>query len=444
MSGEVYYAGLFPTEAEQRANNPEQDTFSLQDPAAWRSLYGESGGSGVAVSQSSAMSIPAIWQAVSAISHDCAMIPARAYKPNGNAREPDDYHAGASLLDRDNTPDGEHDGYTVLRRWLIHACLWPNGFLWIERKGSTPIGLYNLLPDRTWVERSRRGRLYVRTEYRDPTDESRALPQSIPIEDCLVLHGPSWDDNGGLGVVKTFREQVKTALGKRRYEARLFDNNCSLGGILQVPPGMATEKVEKIEKGFEERHKSADKAFKIAVLRDGVKFHATMSSLADIQNVELDEANARQAARIFNMPPSRLGVKDSSAYNSDESAKRAYYDNTLSSWLFPMRSQFNLKLRSQTEKRLKTRIIEHDVRPWLFADTQTVADMAVKLVGSGIYAADEVRGWFGDSPLADGAGAKVRVPLNTSVVGQDGTPEDEPKPAPKKNGRRTARAKSSE
>jgi phage portal protein BeeE len=144
------------------------------------------------------------------------------------------------------------------------------------------------------------------------------------------------------------------------------------------------------------------------------------------------------------MPPSRLGVKDSSAYNSDESAKRAYYDNTLSSWLFPMRSQFNLKLRSQTEKRLRSRVIEHDVRPWLFADTQTVADMAVKLVGAGIYASDEVRGWFGDSPLADGAGAKVRIPLNTAVAGTEQPPPGDTEPPAKKSGRRTARKKASE
>ena len=425
MESETYYAGLFaPPATEERASSPEQDGFALGDLKAWRSIYGESVGGSVAVNQTTTVSIPAIWQAACAISHDCARVPARVYRDQGEGIAEDYDHPASPLLDINGTPDGENDGYTVIRRWLTHALLWPNGYLWIDRRGATPTGLYNLLPDRTSIHRSRRnGRLYVHTEYRDPADESRALPKVIPIDDCLVLAGLSWDDNGGLGAIQVFRQQIQAMLEKRRFESRFFSNNATLGGVLQVPPGTPPEKVEKIEKGFEERHASSDKAFRVAVLRDGVKFHSTMQGLRDFQNVELDEQHARQAARMFNMPPSRLGVRESVSYNSDEAARRNYYDTTLTSWLIPMAAQFNLKLLTPSERRRRSRWIKHRVQSWLWADAKTVGEIGVSMVTAGIYTRDEVRAWFEDNPLPDGHGKQPLIPLNMQAAG-------DPPPAP--------------
>ena len=425
MQSETYYVGA--ELIDRRANNPEQDTFALSDTRAWKELYGEGAGGGMSANPSTAVSIPAIWQAVSAISHDCARVPARVYKDRGAGTQEDFDHPASRLLDINGTPDGENDGYTVMRRWLIHALLWPNGFLYVDRRDGVPVGLYNLLPDRTYLGRSRRNqRLYVYTEYRDPADEARALPRAIPIDDCLVLQGISFDDNGGLDPIHTFREQVRAALEKRRFESRFFSNNATLGGVLQVPPGTAHEKIEKIEKGFEDRHSSSDKAFKVAVLRDGVKFHNTMQGLRDFQNVELDEQHARQAARMFNMPPSRLGVRESVSYNSDESARRNYYDTTLTSWLIPMAAQLNCKLLTASERARRSRWIKHRVQSWMWADAKTVGEIGVALVMAGIYTRDEVRAWFEDNPLPDGAGKKPLVPLNMTEAGAPPNPQSAP------------------
>lgn len=403
----THIAGCFAAAPETRAASPESATFALNDVAAWREYIGaeSESSSGAVVTAASAMTLAAVWQAVAAKSHDAAKIPLCVFRRTDDGREEMRSHPAARLIGLDRMANDELTAYQLWRRCYVHACLWGNGYVWIERRGVTPVALYNLLPDRTSLARGRSGRLYAVTEWLDGDGTARL--KSLPYSDVIHVDGVTWDDAGGQSLIAAAREMIGQALAQRKFTSKFFKNNASLGGVLQVPPGTPVQKIEKLEETFNERHSGSEKAFRVAVLRDGVKFHSTMATLQQSSAADLDEQTARQVARFFNMPPSRLGVRESVSYNSQEADRRNYVDGSLTELLIPASTQCQAKLLTDAERDAQDLYVKHRIVALLWADTATVNSIGVSGVQAGIYTRDEVRAWFEMNALPDGAGSQI-------------------------------------
>lgn len=419
----TFVAGLFEQSSERRAS-PESIEFNMQDVSAWREYFGADGesASGVTVTKAKSLTLAAFWQGVAAKSHDAARIPLCVFRKLPDAgSEQLSAHPASRLIGLYDMANDELTAYQLWRRAFVHAIMWGNGYVWVERKVATPVALYNLLPDRTELKRGKNGRKYVVTEFSTPNGSSDV--KSIPYEDVIHIEGMAWDESGGQDLVQAAKDQIGEALARRNFQAKFFKNNASLGGVLQVPPGTAPEKIAKIEKTFDEKHGGSDKAFKVAVLRDGVKFHTTMATLQQSDASALDEQTARQVARFLNMPPSRLGVRESVSYNSQEADRRNYYDTSLTELLIPCATQCQVKLLTPSERTQGDLYVRHKVAALLWADAKTVNEIGVAGVNAGIYTPDEVRGWFEMNPLPDGQGAKAKPPAAPTM------PATEPPPA---------------
>ncbi len=433
MYTNTFIAGCFeqaPEQAPEQRASPESLEFSLSDIGAWREYFGAQGesASGVEVTKEKAISIAAFWQGVAAKSHDAARIPLCVFrKLPDNGSEQLSSHQASRLIGLYEMANDELTAYQLWRRAFVHAILWGNGYVWIERRGTRPIGLYNLLPDRSTPARGKRGRKYVMTEFSYPDGTAEMV--SIPYEDVIHVEGMTWDDQGGIDMIRAARDQIGEALARRNFQSKFFKNNASLGGVLQVPPGTAPEKIAKIEKTFDEKHGGSEKAFKVAVLRDGVKFHSTMATLQQSDASALDEQTARQVARFLNMPPGRLGVRESVSYNSQEADRRNYYDTSLTELLIPCATQCHVKLLTPEERNSGDLYVRHKVAALLWADAKTVNEIGVAGVNAGIYLPDEVRGWFEMNPLPDGAGAKPRSAASAAAPPPAAPPAVEPDPA---------------
>jgi hypothetical protein len=106
-----------------------------------------------------------------------------------------------------------------------------------------------------------------------------------------------------------------------------------------------------VEKGFRDRTEGKNNWFKTVVLREGAKFHRTTFSMSDIEMSEQTEQQVRQVARVFNLPPSRLGLSDSVSYNSRAEDNQGYLDSTLSPYLVAIQQECTRKLLSKNEQK---------------------------------------------------------------------------------------------
>jgi len=389
----------------------ENPSVSLSDPAAWEEAGWTTGtDSGESVGVDKALTYSPVWQAVGMISGDVSKLPLDVFKRDGKNRDVDLSHAAYPLINLNGKANSQTTALTLWRRFLVHALLWPRGYVWIERDNvGRPIGLYNLLPDRTYMDKIL-GKVWV-------ISEINGRLEAFDPDDVLILENVSIDEITACGLVNRARHNIGVALARRRFQSKFFANGLHAGGVLQVPPGASEKARRKVEEAIADKKFSKDNAFKTLVLRDGFKFHTTMVNPEQAQMAEQDEEEVRHVARFYRMAPSRLGVKESISYNSEEAARRAYHDETLSYWLTAIKAEANTKLLGERERERRSHFIDYNVQALLWADTATVMNVGTRGVQWGIFNPDEVRRWFNVNPRQDGEGEKFYRPKNMSVSG---------------------------
>jgi HK97 family phage portal protein len=385
----------------------ENPAISWSDPNAFSDTLGISHDTdaGVAVTHRKAISLAAYWAAVKMISGDVSKLPLEVFLRDGEDRKADHKHPVYDRINLGGMANEEVSALRFWRRFMASALVYENAYAWCRfDNGGRLVGLYNLLPDRTTVAKIR-GQLWVLTEVSGPGGSSKVEP--LPYSDCLHVEGLCINNLVGEDMVYQAREDIAQALAARSFTARFFKNGAHIGGVLHVPPGTTPKAKAKVEKGLETKFGSADNAFKTMVLRDGFKWFATMAKPQEAQLAELDEQQARNAARRFLMRPSKLGVQDSTSYNSLEQDRRDYQDTTLSYWLVAIKSECNTKLLSEEDR--TGRFIDYNINALAWADAATVATIGYQGVAAGVLEANEVRRWWNLPPREEQAAGAVDV-----------------------------------
>lgn len=399
-----------------RTANPTAESRSIEDPAtdpwdAIRDLDSMETSSGERVSPKRALSIPALYQAVSSISGDVAKIPLAVYRrrPDGGRDTVRDHHA-FRYVNLSGMANPETNAYKFWRRLMAAALLWNNGYAWIDRNGRGEVlGLYHLLPDRTAPVRIQ-GTLWYMTEV-------AGRKEYLPAADVFHLEGLSLDGFAGEPLVKLFRDTFGAALAKRKFSSKFFKNNMMAGGVLAVPPGAKPATVRKVQAGVQQKYSSTDNAFRTLVLRDGYKWFSTQIDPQKAQLTASTEQDAREVSRMFNLKASRLSVEGSTSYNSEEMAQRDYHDGTLSHWLIGARCEANAKLRTAAEIAADEIYFDHKINALMWADAKTRNEIAVAGIQHGRWSPNETREW--ENMNAYDGGDVYLQPLNLAPVGTE-------------------------
>ena len=360
----VYYVS--PPPVTRSLNDP---TVTLADPKTWEILWGDyRSETGELIDVAKAVSVPAIWQAVSLISGDIAKLPFELYR-----RRPD-ISEDARELARDEplsrlvriAPNESTTAIKFWRRVMVQVLLWGNAYVWIEREvvnesqglivgSGQPVGLYSLLPDRTWSEMIN-GTPYIVTE---AMSDGNVSLKAIPVADCLHLEWINYGDKDACQLIHAARNSIALNLAQERFAAKFFKHGGRVGGILELPTGMPKPARDVVEQGFRASYEGTDNPFKTVILRDNAKFHEAQRSPTESQLVEANEQQVRQIARWFNLLPSKLGLSDSVSYNSKSEDNQAYLDSTLAIWLAQIAAECNAKLLSAEQQ--SSLFFEHNV-----------------------------------------------------------------------------------
>lgn len=337
------------------------ETANLNDPAAVAALWdmGATASTGETITKHRALEYPPLLQAVSLISGDVARFPLEVFRrlDRESARERDRSHPGYRVAAR--LPNPEVTPFTFWRRFMVSLLLYGRAYAYVERSVSGELlGLYNLLPDRTYAQRVRiKGQRNPQLVYATEVDG-----QLVPLPPAEVLHveGICTDNIDGCDVVQRAREAIAVGLAQQGFQATFFKNGASAGGVLEVPANFTKRAKDTLEQGFAKKYSGKDNWFKTVILRDGAKFHRQTFSLSEIENTEAQDANARQIARIYNLSPSKLGLSDSVSYNSKAEDNQAYLDSTLAPYLVAIAQECDRKLLRPVELERDTHFFEHN------------------------------------------------------------------------------------
>lgn len=384
----------------------ENPSIPLTDPRAWESMFGFSyrTESGVSVTPLEGLKIAALWQCVSTVSWDIAAMTLNLYQVNegGDREEAEDVYAHALVSDSWNTETAAELGWQAV---AAQKMLYGNSHVFIHRKGGAGelLNLYNTDP--TLMSSIRiDGKLYYEYEKDLPGYPSKT---PIPARNILHFRELSLDGVTSMDPTNFGADDIGMTLAATSYGGRFFANGAQAGGVIEVPPGTTEPAAENLARSIQKKHSQKENWFKLMVLREGAKFHATTIDAQKAQLTELLEAQVRNHARRFKIPPYKVGLQDSVSYNSATEAQRAYVTGCLLHQTVSIRSECRIKLLTRDERR-RGMYFEHNASKLLETDAKTLNEVLEIQRRNEIISANEWR-------------KKINLPKRTDDRGDDYT-----------------------
>lgn len=373
-------------------------------------IGGPRSASGVAVTETNSLGLPAVWRAVNLIAGAAASLPLHAYRVDGSARVRVASGQAADLLAQ------PHPDMTPFELWetaFTHQLLWGNAYL---RKLRDPLGrvrqLWPVHPGRVRAGReSEAGRkLYVL----DGDVDS-------PLTDEQILHLPGFGYDGVCGVspVRAARQGLGLAMAAEEYGAKLFGNGSLATGILQTDQRLTSEQADAISARWRAKRSGLKSAHETLILDSGAKFHQLTIPPEDAQFLQSRSFQISEVARMFGVPPHMLMDTDKSTSwgTGIEQQSIGFVVYTLRPWLTRVEQRVSAMLRPQAV------YARFSVEGLLRGDSAQRAAFYKQMWEIGVLSTNEIRE-LEERAAVDNGDARYR-PLNMGALGEfDQTSEE--------------------
>lgn len=373
---------------------------SIQDPAL-RALFG--GGptqAGVAISEQTALTIAAVWDAVQVIAGDVGSLPLLHYKRlAAGGKERMTWSPIYRLLHDEFNP--EMTAIVARETMQQHVLLWGNAYAEIERLGTgRPGALWPITPDRVRADRTQRTKALI-YEVANTGGRNTVLQP----EDMLHIPGLGFDGITGYSVIAKARESLGLTLAAERFGAQFFGKGARSGGVFQHPGKLTPEAHGRIKESLKNLH-----PHEYAVLEEGMTLERWTIPPDDAQFLVTRQFQVTDVARWFNLPPHKIKDLTRSTNNNIEHQGIEYVIGCLRKWLVRWEQEINRKLIAPLER--KQEFVEHLVDALLRGDIQS--RYAAYATGRqwGWLSADDVLEKENMNPLPNGQGRLYLIPTN--------------------------------
>lgn len=403
-------------------------------PNYYRELGMLRSGGGRAINPRSALAFSAVFSAINRISTDSSTLPIHVYRrtKGGKAEHATDDEL-YELLDF-TANGGESSTSRTLQAGMGHTLGWGNGRFEIQwsLSGRRPLGLLLLEPSATKTERNSAGELRYRVD-----GASDTLPKTH------VLHFASIGPDGvsGYSPIHLHRSGISLALNAEQFGLSFYENGAFAAGFLETQKKLNADGRARLRSSFQSLHGGSANAFKVAVLDDGMTFKQAMISPQDAMYLASREFQVLEIARIFNIPPHKIGDYSRANFSNIEAANLDYWTTSIAPWLKIIEDELNLKLIGNTRK-----FIKFSMQGVLRAASRDRAEFYRQMRDLGAMSPNDIRSLEDMGPIPQGntylapmnmapleviaSGKKLR-----SAVAPDGTRfkfagDDEPAPRP--------------
>jgi HK97 family phage portal protein len=381
---------------------------SLENPAypltsqALIDLFTRKVGSGVSVSEETALNIPAVKRAVDLVAGRAAGLPLKLYRDMGGERQV----LETPTLLREPYPD-----VTPFVFWELaytDLLLWGNSFHYkVRTEGGGPWDIVKLLripPVDVTVKRDE-------VTARNPSGKWFEVNQQrfSPYE-VMHIQAQGHDGLKGLGRVGLGAEALGVALAAEATAARLFGDGLQFAGILSSDQNINSEQAKGIAAMFREALAAGGRGPKIPVLGRGTTFEKIQMSSDEAQFIQAREFQIREVANLFGVDLALLSDPNA-VMNYGEAQKQNFIDFTLDPWLLRVEQAASLHLVPRGQ------FFEYTRGAFLRADTRTRFQTYATAVQFGLMSRNECRALENLPPVDDGD--DILTPVNLGGAAND-------------------------
>lgn len=365
------------------------------------------------------MRVAAVFSAVVRLSNDIAKTPLRLYRrtANGKGREEVAAHPTISRLSRRPTP--YHTRYTFKQQLMISALLYGAAYIWVRPDPArsarapafsafVPIMGNSIRP--FYVD----GELFYQLQPR--TDFERLLFRGVDrlLTPDEIIHIPGMRLNHieGLALPDVGREAIALSLAMEDHSGALFKNGAKPGGVLEHPGQLDDEGMIRLRSQWDGAYTGAGNSGKTIILEEGMKYHALAMSSEDAQLKEMRTFQIQEVARVFNVPPHKLGDLSNAKYANIEHSELDYLNGSLTPWFDRIEAALNDGLLSDREA--QRFFFDFDVRGLIRGDFKSRMEAYALGRNSGFMTANEIRSEMGLNPVP--GGDALLQPMNMGQV----------------------------
>jgi len=257
-------------------------TSSVKEPSEWLLdlLGGRKSAAGIQITPNTALYSSAVYACVRVLAETVASLPLNVYRfLQGGGKEKAKEHPLYPILHR--SPNSEMTSFELRETLQGHLALRGNAYCEVEWNNAGRVkGLWPLRPDRMIVRRVAGELIYI---YTLPSGQQ----VSLAAENVLHLRGLGSNGVIGYSPIQMAREAIGLALAAEEYGARFYGNNANPGGVLEHPGKLTDAAVKRLRKSWEEKHQGLEKAHRIAILEEGLKWQQVGISAKDAQFLEI-------------------------------------------------------------------------------------------------------------------------------------------------------------
>ncbi len=350
--------------------------MSISDPAFAEFFnVGNPNYTGVSVGEQTAMSIPAVWRAVTLISGTIASLPARTIQHNDDGTR----QRVSSWAD---DPGWQQTAYEFWETVLVHLLLHGNAFLLHILNGAG--GVSAMLPIHP---------VNVGVNY-DPETNMKtyrvvlAKGETRELTDLDLTHIPALSADGirGLSPIAVGRNSFGTSIAAQRAAARMFGQGAMHSGIVTPEEDLTEDEATTIKESLQRKVGGWDNAGDIAVINRKLKFTPWTMSLEDAQFLQSRQFEIEEIARWFGVPPYELmqTEKQTSWGTGIEAQQRGLARQVLGPWTRRIEQRINRVLPSR-------RKLEFDFSGLERPTPEQEIELLLKQVDGGLLTLNEAR-----------------------------------------------------
>lgn len=293
-----------------------------------------------------AMALPTVYACIRVLAETVGSLPLITYRrrqgERGRGRVRAGDHPLYALLRWNPNPEMTAIEFEELR--THHVASWGNSYAEIEMDGTGRVtALWPLLPDRMEVWRDAQGQLVY--FYSLPNGQRKRL-QAWQVHHCRGL-----SSNGIVGYSPVRVAMVSVALGlaTEEFGARLFANGARPGGVLEHPGLVGDKAAANLKKSWGDEYGGLQQSHRLAVLEEGMKYHALGIPPEEAQFLETRKFQAEEITRLFRMPPHKVGLMDKATFSNIEHQAIEFVTDTIRPWLVRFEQALRRDLLSTQE-----------------------------------------------------------------------------------------------
>ncbi|GMG82594.1 phage portal protein [Paralimibaculum aggregatum] len=379
------------------------------DPALARIFGPPAGEAGVEVTEDTVLGLPGAFAAINVIAESLAAAPLHVMRkrPDGSREVVEDHPLAGVICSERGQPCDWMTSLELRELAVRDACL--HGEAVFEKRVNGAGRVVELRPFES---------PFVSAEKRPGGEMIYRAGGRVFFED-EVLRLPYKLRRDGRAIAPIMIHDVAfgTAIAARRYQARLMANDASPRGVLQTDAILDQEGARRIREDWERMHRGPMNAGRVGVLDAGLKYTQFGMSNVDAQFAELMQLTLGDLARIFRVPPHKIGDLSRATFSNIEHQSIEFVRETLLPWATRHEARFNRSLLSEAGRR--EFVIAYDLKGMMRGDAKARAEYYRNMFYMSAMTPNEIRGLEGLARVEGGDQLYVQgatVPIDLARV----------------------------